>query len=171
MEMNTIVTYLKDRILSILNLKLDMAGDAAIIAEIKSGIELRGATLWILACAIIIASVGLNINSTAVIIGAMLISPLMGPIVGVGLGLSSLDLDLFRASFRNLSIAAVISLFTSTCYFALTPLSSAASELLARTYPTIWDAFIAFFGGIAGMVGATRKAKGNIIPGVAIATA
>jgi uncharacterized hydrophobic protein (TIGR00271 family) len=121
--------------------------------------------------AILIASIGLNVNSTAVIIGAMLISPLMGPIMGIGYGVGIYDAPLIRKSFRNLGIATLISLLVSTLYFLLTPLSDAQSELLARTSPTIWDVLIAFFGGLAGIIGATRSEKTNIIPGVAIATA
>lgn len=149
----------------------DKADDEQIDSSIRSGIELRGTNLWVLMFAIIVASVGLNVNSTAVIIGAMLISPLMGPIMGIGYGIGIYDSGLIRKSLRNLSIATLISLLVSTFYFLLTPLSDAHSELLARTTPTIWDVLIAFFGGLAGIIGATRSEKTNIIPGVAIATA
>lgn len=149
----------------------DKAEDAQIDASIRSGVVLRGTNLWVLMFAILIASIGLNVNSTAVIIGAMLISPLMGPIMGIGYGVGIYDQDLIRKSFRNLGIATIISLLVSTVYFLLTPLSDAQSELLARTSPTIWDVLIAFFGGLAGIIGATRSEKTNIIPGVAIATA
>ena len=149
----------------------DKASDEAIDTGIRSGVELRGTNLWVLMFAIFIASIGLNVNSTAVIIGAMLISPLMGPIMGVGYGIGIYDAELIRKSFRNLGIATFISLLVSTLYFLLTPLSDAQSELLARTSPTIWDVLIAFFGGMAGIIGATRAEKTNIIPGVAIATA
>ncbi len=147
------------------------AEDSAIERRIREGVELVGATPWILMFAIFVASVGLNVNSTAVIIGAMLISPLMGPIMGAGLGVAVYDFDLVKRSLLNLGIATLISLLVSTLYFLVSPLHEAQSELLARTTPTIWDVLIALFGGLAGIVGATRKEKSNVIPGVAIATA
>ncbi|MDO4794337.1 MAG: TIGR00341 family protein [Brachymonas sp.] len=147
------------------------ADDEEIEARIRDAVELRGATPWILVFAILVASVGLNVNSTAVIIGAMLISPLMGPIMGAGLGVAVYDFALLRRSLANLGIATAISLVVSALYFALTPLQQAQSELLARTSPTLWDVLIAWFGGLAGIVGVTRKEKSNVIPGVAIATA
>jgi uncharacterized hydrophobic protein (TIGR00271 family) len=122
-------------------------------------------------CAILIASIGLNVNSTAVVIGAMLISPLMGPITGVGYGLGVQDAPLIRRSLLNMAVFVGISLAASTLYFLITPLSDASSELLARTAPTIWDVLIALFGGAAGMIGLTRKEPTTLIPGVAIATA
>jgi uncharacterized hydrophobic protein (TIGR00271 family) len=149
----------------------DKAEDAEIERRIREGAELVGATPWILVFAIFVASVGLNVNSTAVIIGAMLISPLMGPIMGAGLGVAVYDFDLVKRSLLNLGIATLISLLVSTLYFLVSPLHEAQSELLARTTPTIWDVLIALFGGLAGIVGATRKEKSNVIPGVAIATA
>lgn len=139
--------------------------------EILSNIEFKGANLWILAFSIFIASIGLNVNSTAVIIGAMLISPLMGPLLGVGLAVGINDFESLIKSLKNLIIAVTISVLTSTLYFLISPLSEAQSELLARTTPTIFDVFIALFGGLAGIVGTSRKLKGNVIPGVAIATA
>lgn len=149
----------------------DKADDNLIDESLRAGIVLRGTNLWVLIFAILIASIGLNVNSTAVIIGAMLISPLMGPIMGIGYGVGIYDAQLIKNSFRNLGIATLISLLVSTLYFSLTPLSDAQSELLARTTPTIWDVLIALFGGLAGIIGATRSEKTNIIPGVAIATA
>ena len=127
--------------------------------------------LWVLIFATFIASLGLNTNSTAVIIGAMLISPLMGPIMGIGLGVGINDFELIKKAFRNLLIATIFSVLTSTLYFLLSPLNEARSELLARTTPTIYDVLIAFFGGMAGIVASSTKLKGNVIPGVAIATA
>jgi uncharacterized hydrophobic protein (TIGR00271 family) len=121
--------------------------------------------------AIIVASVGLNMNSTAVIIGAMLISPLMGPINGMGFSIATYDFDLFKKSAKNLLFAITAGLAASTVYFMLSPLSTAHSELLARTSPTIYDVIIALFGGLAGIVAIASKQKGNVIPGVAIATA
>jgi uncharacterized hydrophobic protein (TIGR00271 family) len=149
----------------------DKADDADIDRSVRGGVELRGATPWILMLAILIASIGLNINSTAVIIGAMLVSPLMGPIVGVGYGIGIFDFALIRRSLANLGIAAGISLLTSTLYFLVTPLGEAQSELLARTTPTLWDVLIALAGGLAGIIGQTRREKTTVIPGVAIATA
>lgn len=149
----------------------DKADDDVIDASLRSGVELRGATPWILMFAILVASIGLNINSPAVIIGAMLISPLMGPITGIGYGIGIYDFALIRRSLLNLGIAAAISLVTSTLYFLLTPLDEAQSELLARTTPTLWDVLIALTGGLAGIIGMTRREKSNVIPGVAIATA
>lgn len=139
--------------------------------EIKKGIIFRGTNLWVLMFAIIVASVGLNMNSTAVIIGAMLISPLMGPINGIGYSIATYNQELFRQSVKNFSFAVIASLFASTAYFALSPISTAHSELLARTSPTIYDVLIALFGGLAGILAISSKLKGNVIPGVAIATA
>lgn len=138
---------------------------------IKQNINFTGANMWILACAIIVASVGLNVNSTAVIIGAMLISPLMGPIVGAGFALGIYDFDLLKKSLRNLAIATIIGLVFSTLYFYISPFKDVQSEILARTSPNIYDILIAFFGGIVGVIAVTRVEKGNPIPGVAIATA
>lgn len=153
------------------SLLLDKADDDVIDSSLRAGVELRGATPWILMFAIVVASIGLNINSPAVIIGAMLISPLMGPIVGIGYGIGIYDFALIRRSLANLGIAAAISLATSTLYFLVTPLDEAQSELLARTTPTLWDVLIALAGGLAGIIGMTRREKSNVIPGVAIATA
>lgn len=142
-----------------------------IIRTIKENVSFRGHSLWELMFAILIASIGLNINSTAVIIGAMLISPLMGPIAGLGLSLGINDFSLLRKAFKNISIATIVSIVVSTIYFYLSPISNIQSELLARTNPTIYDVLIAFFGGLAGVVGSIRIGKNNVVPGVAIATA
>ncbi len=142
-----------------------------VLENVLSNISFRGANLWILACAIVIASVGLNVNSTAVIIGAMLISPLMGPIVGAGFALGTYDFDLLKKSLKNLLIATMVSLLVSFVYFVLSPFKETQSELLARTSPNIYDVLIAFFGGLVGVIAITRVEKGNPIPGVAIATA
>ena len=125
----------------------------------------------ILMCAIFIASIGLNMNSTAVIIGAMLISPLMTPIVGLGFGLAIFDTRLIKQSLEVLFTQVLVSLLVSTLYFWISPLSYASSELIARTSPTIWDVLIAIAGGIAGFIGSRKKEANNIVPGVAIATA
>ena len=159
--------FLKDRF----NLDDDKASEQETIEDIKKGVVFRGTNLWILMFAIMVASVGLNVNSPAVIIGAMLISPLMGPIMGIGLGVGINDLELIVKAFRNLAIAVVISVLTSAAYFWISPLNDAQSELLARTSPTLWDVLIALFGGLAGIVAGSRKEKSNAIPGVAIATA
>ena len=142
------------------------------MANIIKGVEFRADNIWVLFFAIIIASVGLNVNSTAVIIGAMLVSPLMGPIMGLGLSIGISDGELLRKSLKNLFIMIVISLVASSFYFLISPLSDAQSELLARTKPTIYDVFIAFFGGLAGILAASRKQeKVTVVSGVAIATA
>jgi uncharacterized hydrophobic protein (TIGR00271 family) len=143
----------------------------AVMDVIQKGIFFRGTNLWVLIFAIFIASLGLNVNSTAVIIGAMLISPLMGPIMGIGMGLAINDFSLLNTAFRNYLFAAVVGLTTSTLYFSITPLNEAHSELLARTSPNFYDVLIAFFGGLAGIIATSSKMKGNVVPGVAIATA
>ncbi|MEO9803405.1 MAG: DUF389 domain-containing protein [Reichenbachiella sp.] len=149
----------------------DKQRESKTIDDISKGVEFKGTNLWILIFAIIIASIGLNVNSTAIIIGAMLISPLMGPIMGIGLGAGINDFDLIKKAFWNIGVAVVISVLTSALYFWITPLHEAQSELLARTNPTLWDVMIGFFGGLAGIVAGSRKEKSNAIPGVAIATA
>jgi len=153
------------------NLEDELDDFEKIHKSIEKEIIFRGTNLWILIFAILVASVGLNMNSTAVIIGAMLISPLMGPINGMGYSIATYDLDLFRKSLKNFTFAVITSLVTSTVYFAISPISTAHSELLARTSPTIYDVLIALFGGLAGIIAISSKLKGNVIPGVAIATA
>ena len=153
------------------DLRGDMDEAADIEASIRQGVKTRGTNLWILMFAILVASIGLNVNSTAVIIGAMLISPLMGPIMGIGYGAGVDDFQLIRQSARSLGVFIFLSLLTSTLYFLLTPLTQAQSELLARTAPNLWDVLIALFGGMAGIIGVTRREKSTVIPGVAIATA
>ena len=140
--------------------------------NIKSGAIMTSANLWVLVCAIFIASLGLNTNSTAVIIGAMLVSPLMGPIMGFGLGLGVNDIALIKKSTRNFVMMVVISVAASTLYFLISPVKEAGSELLGRTSPTLYDVLIAIFGGFAGIIaGASKLRRSNVIPGVAIATA
>lgn len=153
------------------NLLPDKEDEEQVIAQISSGVSFRGANLWVLIFAIFIASLGLNVNSTAVIIGAMLISPLMGPIIGMGLALGTGDLGLLTRAAKNFGVATLISVLTATVYFLLSPFSEVQSELLARTSPTLYDVLIAFFGGAAGVVAMCTGGKGNVIPGVAIATA
>lgn len=142
-----------------------------VLENVISNISFRGSNLWILACAIIIASIGLNVNSTAVIIGAMLISPLMGPIVGAGFALGTYNFPLLKKSVKSLLIATFVSLAVSAVYFYISPFKDVQSELLSRTSPNIYDVLIAFFGGLVGVIAITRVEKGNPIPGVAIATA
>ena len=153
------------------DLRQEKEDEEETIESLKKGVEFRGTNLWVLIFAIFLASLGLNTNSTAVIIGAMLISPLMGPIMGFGLGLGIADFELVKRSLRNYLTATLFSVVTATIYFLISPISEAQSELLARTSPTIYDVLIAFFGGLAGIVAGSTKSKGNVIPGVAIATA
>lgn len=159
--------FLNDRF----NLGQDQNDNIETIKSIEKAVEFRGINLWTLVFAIFVASIGLNVNSTAVVIGAMLISPLMGPIMGLGLSVGINDFVLLKKSLKNMAIAVVISVLTSAIYFLISPLNEARSELLARTMPTIYDVLIAFFGGLAGIVAGASKEKGNAIPGVAIATA
>lgn len=154
------------------NLMADREDEQQVIDDISRNAVFNGANVWVLIFAIFVASLGLNVNSTAVIIGAMLISPLMGPIIGMGLAVGINDLDLLKRSFRNYAVATVVSVVTATIYFIFSPYKEVQSELLARTSPTLYDVMIAFFGGAAGIVALCTKGKGgNVIPGVAIATA
>jgi uncharacterized hydrophobic protein (TIGR00271 family) len=145
---------------------------AAAAAAIKKNISFRGPNVIILACAIIIAAIGLNVNSIPVIIGAMLISPVMGPIIGFGLGMGTNDTELMKNALKNFLVMVAISIIVASLYFLATPLKlNNPTELLARTRPTIYDVLIALFGGVAGMMEHSRKERGNVISGVAIATA
>ena len=167
LNFNTVREFLK----TTLNLTNDVDIPAA-SENIRKNIPFRGPNVYILFVAIIIASVGLNVNSIPVIIGAMLISPLMGPITGLGLGLGTNDRELVLFSIKNLLVMVGTSLLAATMYFMLTPLEiDNPTELLARTRPTIYDVFIALFGGLAGVLETARKEKGTVISGVAIATA
>jgi uncharacterized hydrophobic protein (TIGR00271 family) len=159
------------KILHYLTLESEIEDYDKIHASIKKDVIFKGTNLWILIFAIVIASVGLNINSTAVIIGAMLISPLMGPINGIGYSIATYNFPLLGIAIKNLTFAVIASLAASTLYFSISPISSEYSELLARTSPTIYDVLIALFGGLAGILAISSKQKGNVIPGVAIATA
>ena len=167
MKSDNLIRY----IFSYFNLDNELDDFARIHENIKKDVVFKGTNLWILIFAIIVASVGLNMNSTAVIIGAMLISPLMGPINGMGYSIATYDMPLFRQALKNFSFAVFAGLAASTTYFFLSPISTAHSELLARTSPTIYDVIIALFGGLAGIVAISSRQKGNVIPGVAIATA
>jgi uncharacterized hydrophobic protein (TIGR00271 family) len=153
------------------DLGLDKEDELKTIESISADVDFKGPKMWILICAVATASLGLNMNSTAVIIGAMLISPLMGPILGFGLGLGITDFELVKRSLRNLGMMTAIGIITATIYFIITPVETMTTELLARTQPTFFDVLIALFGGFAGIIAGASKNKGNVIPGVAIATA
>ena len=159
------------KIFDFINLQAGEEEQEKVLEAVKANSSFRGSNLWILACAIVIASIGLNVNSTAVIIGAMLISPLMSPIVGAGFALAIYDFELLKKSGKNLLIATIVSLCVASIYFFVSPFKETQSELLARTSPNIYDVLIAFFGGLVGVIALTRVEKGNPIPGVAIATA
>ncbi|MCP9753510.1 TIGR00341 family protein [Ferruginibacter sp. HRS2-29] len=160
-----------NNIFSKFSLSKEREDHESIIASIDKGVVFRGTNLWVLIFAIFVASLGLNVNSTSVIIGAMLISPLMGPIMGIGLGMGINDVVLLKKALKNYLVATIAALITSTIFFLLSPLDDAHSEILARTSPTIYDVLIALFGGFAGIIATSSKQKGNVIPGVAIATA
>lgn len=170
-EQNRNVFALKKFLSEYLDLRKDKDNELATIDSIRKGVEFKGANLWILIFAIFMASLGLNVNSTAVIIGAMLISPLMGPIMGVGLSVGLNDFGLMKRSLKSFLITTVFSVTTATIFFLVSPVAEGQSELLARTSPTIYDVGIALMGGLAGVVALSTKEKGNVIPGVAIATA
>ena len=159
--------FMQDRF----DLKGDQAYEGQTLESVRRDVQFRGANLWILMFAILICSVGLNVNSPAVVIGAMLISPLMGPILGLGVAAAIFDFDLLLTSAKNMGIAVVMSIAVSALYFAVTPITEAQSELLARVSPTVWDVLIATCGGFAGIIAVSRREKGNAVPGVAIATA
>ena len=166
-----IITKIYDFFVSYFSLSGQLVSQAEAEQNIREGVSFRGTNILILIIAIIIASLGLNTNSTAVIIGAMLISPLMGPIIGLGLGVGIHDFDLIKRCLRNLIMAAGFAVIASTLYFMISPVNEQHSELLARTSPTIYDVLIGFFGGGAGIIALGSTNKGNVIPGVAIATA
>lgn len=172
MDKNKVTEFLKHRVLDRFTLGADAASQEEVNSNVHKGIMIKGTNLWVLIFAIFIASLGLNTNSTAVIIGAMLISPLMGPIIGMGYSMGVYDFNLLKESLRNFLFMIVVSLITSAIFFTLPLITSTQSELLARTQPTTYDILIALFGGLAGMVAQTRKDRtGTVIPGVAIATA
>ncbi|GHU98397.1 membrane protein [Bacteroidia bacterium] len=163
----SVIAFLRDRF----DLSSDSAAQAEVVDNIAKGVEFRGTNLWILIFATLIASIGLNVNSMVVIIGAMLISPLMGPIMGIGISLGINDFGLLKRSLRNLGFMTLVSITAATLYFMISPLSVVQSELLARTAPTTYDVLIALFGGLAGIVAQTRRDRASmVIVGVAIAT-
>lgn len=166
MKFKKFLVYLR----KLFNLREDTDQEGS-IKLIKTNVDFKSANAWTLIFAIFIASIGLNVNSAAVIIGAMLISPLMGPIVGIGFALGTYDFELLKRASRNLGLAMLISIATASIYFLISPLTSVQSELLARTTPTFFDVLVAFFGGAAGIIAISRRDKSNAIPGVAIATA
>ncbi|MFK7925963.1 MAG: TIGR00341 family protein [Bacteroidia bacterium] len=161
---------LTDILYRIVNLR-DTTDIKKTIDSIRKGVEIRGYNVWILACAAMLASIGLDRNSSAVIIGAMLISPLMSPILGIGLSMGINDREYLVLSLKNFAIAMIASILVSTLYFLATPLGAATEEILSRTKPDTLDVLVAIFGGIAGIVAVSRKEITNAIPGVAIATA
>ena len=161
---------LRQVLLDIVHLR-DTTDVRGTIDNIRNGIVIKGYNVWILACGAMLASIGLDTNSVAVIIGAMLISPLMSPILGIGLSVGINDREHLILALKNFSIAVAAALGVSLVYFLITPLGRPTSEIMARTYPTVLDVFVAIFGGIAGIVAGSRKDKTNAIPGVAIATA
>ena len=163
---------MKTTIKNMFSIKADTASHEEIRDRLLQGGKITGTNMCVLICAMVIASVGLNVSSTAVIIGAMLVSPLMGSILAMAYGLVSNDFKLMRNHAVGLAMQIIISLATSTVYFLISPLKEATPELLARTTPTFYDVLIATAGGIAGIIGQTRQGQYNsIIPGVAIATA
>ncbi|MDU2868472.1 DUF389 domain-containing protein [Veillonella sp.] len=153
------------------NLQFERADDATIAKRLIGGAKIKGPALVTLILSIFIASIGLNMNSTAVVIGAMLISPLMGPILAIGFGFATINFTVAKSGILRLSVQITIAVLASALYFYISPVQTATSELLARTEPNIFDVFIAIFGGLAGIIGQTRKTLDNVIPGVAIATA
>ena len=167
-HLDNFIKYLKERF----DLREDSASEQEVAERVGRGVVFKGTNLWVLIFAIMIASLGLNVNSTAVIIGAMLISPLMGPLIGIGFSLGTNDFDLLKNAMRNFLLMVIVSIVTSTLYFFISPITVAQSELLARTTPTTYDVLIALFGGLAGMVALTRKDRSFVVvAGVAIATA
>ena len=163
---------MKEKLKRLFSLSGDQAEREEIDHRIQDGSEIQGSNLYILIFAILIASIGLNVNSTAVVIGAMLISPLMGVIINFAFGIASQDFSRARNSILRLIIQIVASIMTSTLYFVISPLNTFSSELMARTTPTFWDVLIAFFGGFSAIIALTRKSSvSNVIPGAAIATA
>ena len=160
----------RDEIVSYFNVAEDLEPQLDIEQSIRSGVSFKGSQLLVLIFAIFIASLGLNTDSIPVIIGAMLISPLMGPIIGMGLAIGIEDFSLLKRSLKNIVMAIIGSLLASAIYFMISPQYEGSSQLLARTPPSIYDVFVALFGGAAGIVSIACKNKGQVMPGVAIAT-
>lgn len=154
-----------------LSIKKGSASPQKVYADMKANLVFNTPEAFILMCAIVIASIGLNVGSTAVVIGAMLISPLMGPIQTIGFSFASGNKDMLKKAIKLFVIQVLIAIGSSTIYFLISPLNQATAEIISRTSPTFWDVLIAIFGGLAGIIGVTRAEKSNVIPGVAIATA
>lgn len=160
-----------EQIKQFLNLKKNSAKNREIREEMLANVEVNIDNVLILASAILIASIGLNVNSIPVIIGAMLISPIMGPLFTLAYSLITKDQKLLIKALQRLVIYILTAIVISTIYFKLSFIKNPTSEIIARTNPTIFDVLIAIFGGVAGIIGVTRKKSSNVIPGVAIATA
>ncbi|MEM7036186.1 MAG: DUF389 domain-containing protein, partial [Bacteroidota bacterium] len=165
-----IIENLRDLFVMVINIKhtTDVEGT---ITTINGGIEVKGYNIWILVASAVLACIGLDTNSVAVIIGAMLISPLMSPILGIGLSVGINDQKTLQNALYNFGVAVGVSLLAAFVYFLVTPLGRETAEMAARTKPTVLDIMVGFFGGVAGIVAGSRKEKTNAIPGVAIATA
>lgn len=166
-DLSVIKRYLR----AILNLKTDQEAEQVTYNEIKSGVVFKGTNLWIMAFAIFISCIGLNINSKAAVIGAMIISPLMGPIFGIGFSLGTSNSSLLKLSLRNVFRIVMISILCATLYYVLSPYHIATDELLSFSKPTIFDIFLAFIGGMAGMIAISRHDGNRVLVGIAVATA
>lgn len=167
----SVLASVRDFVAALLDIHDDTDRDTT-MEIVKNDISFKGHNAWILIFSIFVASIGLNVSSTAVVIGAMLISPLMGPIVGVGFSVAINDVDTLKRSLVNLGVMVVLSVLTAYLYFSVSPITEATPELIARTYPTILDVLVAIFGGTALFVAKTKKgAIASVIMGVAIATA
>ncbi len=154
-----------------ISLKKGSASPQKVYSDMKANLVFNTPEAFILMCAIVIASIGLNVGSTAVVIGAMLISPIMGPIQSIGFSFATGNKEMLKKAFKLFVLQVIIAILSSTIYFLVSPLNQPTSEIIARTSPTFWDVLIAVFGGLAGIIGVTRAEKSNVIPGVAIATA
>ncbi|KRK99561.1 DUF389 domain-containing protein [Companilactobacillus futsaii] len=156
---------------------MDMDGEDQLLKSdiidkhVRQNLNLSWLNFAVLFCATIIASIGLNMDSVAIVIGAMLISPIMDPIIGMGYGVGIRDTKLLRKAVMVYLIEVIVGLIAATIYFSLSPIKDASEQIIARTQPAIWDVLVAFFGGVAGIIGSAKKDPGNILPGVAIATA
>lgn len=169
--MTSNLAVIKRYLKTVLNLKTDQEAEQITYDEIKSGVIFKGTNFWIMAFAIFIACIGLNINSKAAVIGAMIISPLMGPIFGIGFSLGTSNTTLLKLSLRNVFRIVIISILCSTLYYLLSPYHIATDELLSFSKPTIFDIFLAFIGGMAGMIAISRHDGNRVLVGIAVATA
>lgn len=169
--MTSNIAVIKRYIKTVLNLKIDQEAEQITYEEIKSGVTFKGTNLWIMAFAIFISCIGLNINSKAAVIGAMIISPLMGPIFGIGFSLGTSNTSLLKLSLRNVFRIVLVSILCSTMYYLLSPYHIATDELLSFSKPTIFDILLAFMGGMAGMIAISRHDGNRVLVGIAVATA